>query len=97
MSAFAGQHIWIIGASTGIGAATARVLAKEGAILALSARGEDKLNALKKELGIQHHVFPLDVADPEAMASVTAEVSKRFSRIDRIIFLAAIYLLYRPI
>ena len=91
MSAFAGQHIWIIGASTGIGAATARVLAKEGAILALSARGEDKLNALKKELGIQHHVFPLDVADPEAMASVNAEVSKRFSRIDRIIFLAAIY------
>ena len=91
MDAFTGQHIWIIGASTGIGAATARELTKEGAILALSARSADKLSALQEELGSQHQVFPVDVADTAAMSSTVSEITQKFPRIDRIIYLAAIY------
>ena len=42
--------IIITGASAGIGEATARLLAKEGACLALVARRQDRLQALKTEL-----------------------------------------------
>ena len=41
----------ITGASTGIGAATARAAAAEGWRVALTARSEDKLEALVEELG----------------------------------------------
>jgi short-subunit dehydrogenase len=41
----------ITGASTGIGAELARVCVKEGAKVSLAARSEDKLIALKKDLG----------------------------------------------
>ncbi|AWI78650.1 short-chain dehydrogenase [Parazoarcus communis] len=41
-----GQRVWLVGASTGIGAALARKLAAGGARVALSARGLDRLDAL---------------------------------------------------
>lgn len=45
-----GQRVWLFGASTGIGAALARDLARRGARLALSARSADKLAALSGEI-----------------------------------------------
>ena len=39
-------RVWIIGASTGIGAATAQALPAAGARVALSARSTDKLQAI---------------------------------------------------
>ena len=43
IASWAGQHVWVIGASTGIGAATARLLLAQGAHVALSARNLNRL------------------------------------------------------
>ena len=91
MPTHVGNHVWIIGASSGIGRATAIELAAQGAILALSARSEDKLNALQAELGEQHLVLPLDVTDAQAVVETAATVRDTFPRLDRVIFMAAIY------
>ena len=88
---FKGEHIWIIGASSGIGESLAHHLASEGAKLILSARREDKLNALNTSLGNKHHVMALDVADTDALASVVQKAAGLVPAIDRVIFLSAIY------
>lgn len=48
---FNNKTVVITGASAGVGAATARAFAAEGANLVLAARGEEKLQALADELG----------------------------------------------
>ena len=57
--------MWLIGASSGIGAALAPRLAREGAILALSARREDELRAVAVACpgDVRPLVVPLDVRD----------------------------------
>ncbi len=76
--------IWITGASTGIGAACAREFVRRGARVAVSARSEEKLADLQKELGEEFcFSVPLDVTDSAANKSAVATVKKRFGRIDR--------------
>ena len=88
---FKNEHIWVIGASSGIGEALARELAGQGATLILSARREEELQKLNDELGGEHHVMPLDVADSEVVQQAMDQVSERIPRLDRVIFMAAIY------
>ncbi|MFP4098774.1 MAG: SDR family NAD(P)-dependent oxidoreductase [Alphaproteobacteria bacterium] len=87
MTQHAGKHIWIIGASTGIGRALAIELSKQGATLALSARSKDKLEKLNEELGGLHEVVPIDASDHSALTQAAEEMKK----IDSVIFLAALY------
>lgn len=83
------ETVWIIGASSGIGAALARELSAQGATLILSARRKDDLDRLAGELVSPSEVVPLDVADAEAVAQACASFAGR--RIDRVVFLAAVY------
>jgi NADP-dependent 3-hydroxy acid dehydrogenase YdfG len=74
----------ITGASTGIGAATARLAAQEGYRVVLSARSKDKLEQLADELGGDERAIavPADVgewADNERLARTALD---RFGRID---------------
>src|SRR6056297_1955224 len=75
----------ITGASTGIGAATARAASQAGYKLALCARSEDKLEALVREIGDDRALAQrCDVTDFEDQQRMVAEVLDHFGRIDAV-------------
>lgn len=83
----AGQRIWIIGASAGIGAALARALARRGTELILSARDLGALEVLSTECG-RATVLPLDIGQPGALAQAVGQIA---GPLDAVICSAAIY------
>ncbi len=86
------EVIWIIGASSGIGAALARELTRnDGVKLVLSARRREALDALNQELGGRHVVCALDVGKQSDIENAVATVLEATGRIDRVVYLAAIY------
>jgi NADP-dependent 3-hydroxy acid dehydrogenase YdfG len=64
----------VTGASSGIGAATARALAAEGFGLVLGARRLERIEALAGELGDGARAHELDVTDSESVAAFCAGV-----------------------
>ena len=88
----AGRHVWIVGASAGIGAALARELAGRGHKVALSARDEDKLKELAAGLaGDGHLVAALDVAANDGVVAARDEIMRQWQRIDSVIYMAGLY------
>jgi NADP-dependent 3-hydroxy acid dehydrogenase YdfG len=74
----------ITGASTGIGAATARMAVGAGYRVVLSARSADRLEALARDLGGDDRAFavPADVGVWEDDERLAAAALERFGRID---------------
>jgi NADP-dependent 3-hydroxy acid dehydrogenase YdfG len=64
----------VTGASSGIGAATARRLVQEGFEVIAAARRRDRLDSLRDELGEALRPVTLDVTSAESVASLAAEV-----------------------
>lgn len=73
--------ILITGASTGIGAALARELAKRGAKLALAARSEDKLREVANNCP-DSIVVPTDVTNQPACQAMVEKTTAHFGRLD---------------
>src|SRR4051812_20998901 len=77
------RTLLITGASTGIGAATAKAAVADGWQVVLSARSEDKLRALADELGSDKTlVVRCDVTDWDDQQRLVAETLERFGGID---------------
>jgi len=83
-----GRTIIITGASSGIGEATAKKLAKAGANVVLMARSEDKLKALHSEIieeGGKATVAVGDVTEKEAFKSAVKKAKEHFGVVDGLI------------
>lgn len=89
---FAGKVAWVTGASSGIGAALAPLLAVRGASLVLSARREDELRRVQSSCASadRHLVLPLDMASPDTFDAAVQTVLDRFDRIDLLVHCAGI-------
>ncbi len=75
----------ITGASSGIGAATARVLAKQGSTVVLAARRADELAALAAEInheGGHTHAIPTDVGRRGDIDRLVKQTIEMYGRID---------------
>ena len=79
------RTLLITGASTGIGAATARQAAAAGWNVALSARSEDKLEALANELGDNALAQRCDVTEYDDQERLVAATLDRFGQIDAVL------------
>jgi NAD(P)-dependent dehydrogenase (short-subunit alcohol dehydrogenase family) len=92
----ANKVVLVTGASSGIGAAIARIFAQQGARVALSARSADKLNTLAASLGPNTFAIPADMTDPAQVRRMVEATVERFGRLDILINNAGVGM-YAPI
>ncbi|MBD0264055.1 MAG: SDR family NAD(P)-dependent oxidoreductase, partial [Tolypothrix sp. Co-bin9] len=88
MTSIQNQIVLITGASSGIGAACARIFALSGAKLILAARRQERLQQLASELdnkSAEIHLLQLDVRDRSAVESAISNLPPEWSNIDILI------------
>src|SRR5688572_27743035 len=79
------EVVVVTGASAGVGRATVRAFARQGASIGLLARGQEGLEAARREvaaLGGKGLVIPADVADADRVEEAAAVVEREFGPID---------------
>jgi short-subunit dehydrogenase len=76
--------IVITGASQGIGLATAKLLATQGAKVVLAARSADTLHALEKEIP-NSFAIPTDMRKPDGIKNLINKTVEKYGRIDILI------------
>lgn len=86
--AIAGRRYWIVGASSGIGAALANELVRRGATVAISARRADDLADVSAGRMV---TVPVDATDPSAVATAAREVRERLGGLDAVVWSAGFW------
>lgn len=83
------KTLLITGASSGIGAATAQLAAKQGYALALTYRsdadGASQQAQIARGMGVRAEVFQVDVASPDQILRLFEEVDASFGKLDALI------------
>ena len=89
-----GKAVLVTGASSGIGRAAARLLARDGADVALAARREERLteiaNGIETEYGRRTLVAPTDVTDETQVAAAVDAATEAFGTLDVVVANAGI-------
>ena len=85
-----GTRVWVIGASTGIGAATVSLLLNKGALVALSARNASALQALAGN-NSQALVLPLDITQHADVQKAHDYLLSAWGGIDIVLIVAGVY------
>jgi len=83
-----GKVVFITGASTGIGAEVARLLASKGALVAVAARRKEKLDDVVADIlskGGKANAYTLDVTNKKQVEDVVASAVADFGRVDVLI------------
>src|SRR5574343_1086732 len=88
ISDWRGKRVWLVGASSGIGAAMAHELAGRGARLALSARSLEKLQALTIADAL---LLPCDATDRASLGAARQCVVAAWGGVDLVVYLAGDY------
>jgi NADP-dependent 3-hydroxy acid dehydrogenase YdfG len=86
----------VTGASSGIGEATAKALAREGYAVALAARREDRITQFAEEIastGGKALAVPTDVSDPESAAALIRVANEELGSLDVLVNNAGVMLL----
>ena len=89
---FEGKIALVTGASRGIGAATAKALAAQGAHVIITARTAKDLEAVEDAIfdaGGSATIAPLDLTDGDSIARLAAAVTERWGKLDFLVLNAA--------
>lgn len=85
-----GKRVWIIGASSGIGAEVARLLLAKGAKVALSARNREQLQQIA-QTNTNAQVLPLDMTDIVSLQTAHAQLLAEWQQLDLVLIVAGAY------
>jgi NAD(P)-dependent dehydrogenase (short-subunit alcohol dehydrogenase family) len=89
---FSGQIALVTGASRGIGAATAKALAANGAHVIITARDAKALETIEETIhaaGGTSTIAPVDLSEPDAIARLAVAIANRWDRLDMMVIGAA--------
>lgn len=82
MNDFSGKTVFVTGASSGIGEATAKLFAQAGARMIVAARRVDRLKKWASEFSNPFHIIELDVRSRSAVEAAIKAIPQPFKQID---------------